>query len=184
MFSGFQGFQDVTFNMNFRTRQHCGESTCFVHFLLQVTLKAGSSQRRFWFVLHVMTKRSHRPISSQFTLTFWVTLVTRPVKRVKGNTLYSLYAVTIVWVQEITTRSVNTAGVTGVIFGRERAVIGLVLPPLPCRTPAVCPSWKHTSVYIPVGWHHWTPVPCFSQKGTLVAHLPSTYLSKLSLYPL
>lgn len=64
-------------------------------------------------------------------------------------------------------------------YKREQAGIGLVPPPLPCRTPAVCPLWKHTDVYIPIGWHHWTPVPCFSQKGTLVAHLLSAYISKL-----
>ncbi len=39
-------------------------------------------------------------------------------ERLKGNVLYSLYAVTNVYSQEITTRSVNIAGVTRVISKR------------------------------------------------------------------
>lgn len=123
-------------------------------------------------------------ILSQFTLTVFGWLHQWHILwKVKGNVLYSLYTVTNVCTQEITSRSVNIAGVTEVIS--KRAGIGLVPPPLTCRTPAVCPLWKHTDVYIPIGWHQWTPVPCFSLKGTLVAHLLSAYISKLSsLYSL
>lgn len=43
------------------------------------------------------------------------------------------------------------------------------------------PSWKHTGVYILRRWHHRTPVPCFSQTGTLGCS-PVACISKLS-YP-
>lgn len=44
------------------------------------------------------------------------------------------------------------------------------------------PSWKHTGVYILGRWHHGTPVPCFSQTGTLGCS-PVACISKL-FYPL
>lgn len=86
-----------------------------------------------------------------------------------------LYAVTRVFSPWITPRSGNFFH----LKVSEQAGSALVPPPLPRRTRAGGPSWKHAGCLRSLEvTSQKTPVPRFSQESTLVAHLSSVQISK------
>lgn len=109
----------------------------FGKFPWKFSQRVGNHQRRFWFVFQVMTYLPSQDYYLNLCWQFWWRWW-RDLWKVKEVfhihfTLWQMFALKKLPLDQLTLL------VSWGLFESEQAGIGLVPPPLPCRTTAVCP---------------------------------------------